>query len=172
MSIELIPKQVKLQVISAAGLACTDMVGKSDPYAKVWWCMHEAHKTRALTNTSDPVWNDRSVTLDFPDSLLAKKHAELHIDVFDKDVGSADDFLGQVKLDCKLIVELGRKGEIVTRPLESNRLHKNANVQGTLTFWLAVVGDDGEAPPDTPRRGGGDAPPSCTAALCRDCTVQ
>lgn len=113
-----------VEVVAAKDLAKADIIGKSDPYARVE--LHNKnkevvgrHQSKYIPVELNPVWNYRC-------SFLAHVTDTLVVDVYDHDTVSSDDFLGKrvfrVKelpedkvLDGWYPLEGGKKGEVHVR---------------------------------------------------------
>ena len=83
----------KINLIKAADLIKSDMIGKSDPYA-VLSHGNQKDRTKTVNNTQNPEWNHRS-EFDFPDADCRT----FDIEVFDADKFGKDKSLGKVTLD-------------------------------------------------------------------------
>ena len=93
------PPPVKRQIVieSAEYLASTDLLGKSDPYAKVFLNGEELGQTAVVEDSLDPVWPASENS--FEVVVAGGRGAALLIEVYDKDVGpDADDLLGTVEI--------------------------------------------------------------------------
>ena len=87
-------KDMRLRVIGCKGLKRADgFVGKSDPYAVVYWNEEKLGTTKTVENDLNPTWNE-----DFPISVNLEHENTLRVAVFDKDKVGEDEFLGQVSL--------------------------------------------------------------------------
>ena len=83
----------KINLIKAADLIKSDMIGKSDPYA-VLSHGNQKDRTKTVNNTQNPQWNHTS-EFDFPDA----GSRTIDIEVFDADKFGKDKSLGKVSLD-------------------------------------------------------------------------
>ena len=81
--------------------------GKSDPYVQVMREDHLLYKTAVKTNTLNPDWNEqfavhlqkRETKLNFKVELFIRfEQSLITIQVFDFDISSADDLLGEAMI--------------------------------------------------------------------------
>ena len=87
-------KDMRLRVIGCKNLKRADgFMGKSDPYAVVYWNGEKLGTTKTIEDNLDPVWNE-----DFPISINLEMKNTLRIAVFDWDKVGDHEFLGQVEL--------------------------------------------------------------------------
>ena len=91
----------KINLIKAADLIKTDIIGKSDPYAVL---SHggQKDKTKTIKNSQDPTWNHVS-EFKVPDT---KDCRTFNIEVFDSDKIGKDKSLGALSLDILDVLEL------------------------------------------------------------------
>eukprot|EP01124_Arcella_intermedia_P024641 TRINITY_DN4207_c0_g1_i1.p1 TRINITY_DN4207_c0_g1~~TRINITY_DN4207_c0_g1_i1.p1 ORF type:complete len:1312 (+),score=378.60 TRINITY_DN4207_c0_g1_i1:111-3938(+) len=105
------------------------MGGTSDPYVRVYK-IHpkkesKIYKSKVINSTLQPLWDETFV---FKGELTE----ELKFEVWDKDVGPTDDFLGQA------IYKLSHVGEEETLLL-GPRNSKDKNIVGTLTIKVILL---------------------------------
>ncbi|KAH7292988.1 hypothetical protein KP509_28G006700 [Ceratopteris richardii] len=93
---------LKVRVIGAKGLVKRD-VFSSDPYAKLDMGGHTV-RTRAEKRTLNPKW-DEELTLVTSDPL-----EPLKVSVYDKDIFSADDMMGEAEVELDSIVNAVKSG--------------------------------------------------------------
>lgn len=110
---------------SARGLRDADSFfggGGSDPYCvcNIVGAGKAKFKTRALDNKTDPVWNESCVLGDF------HKGDKLLFEVFDKDIGKKDDFLGKCEVSSQKVLagfdselKLQETGMVNKKPVEA-----------------------------------------------------
>ncbi|KAI8379779.1 C2 domain-containing protein [Radiomyces spectabilis] len=85
---------LSVTIIEARKLHGEDLIGKNDPYVELWLDEKYKQRTKELSNTNDPVWNQ---TFTFPIEGGSSVH-KLYLKVLDKDpIGS--DKIGEAKLD-------------------------------------------------------------------------
>ncbi|KAH8832955.1 hypothetical protein DL96DRAFT_1584066 [Flagelloscypha sp. PMI_526] len=105
-----------------------DVVGSADPYFIAKLDDKISFVSTVKENTVEPVWNEKWLIKNVP------KHAELIIEVFDKDNGAHDDFIGRAKIS----IDPGTK-EV---ELESGLLKRKVG-----TFWFKLE----SSPPTFPQ---------------------
>merc|ERR1712223_480189 len=99
---EVLSKDVtmKLTVIAARKLKKTGLFGKADPYVAI---SHRTQKTKSnvVKNSLNPEWNFESLL-----TLNENASDEVLLEVYDKDTGSKDDFMGKVSLKIAELKEM------------------------------------------------------------------
>lgn len=100
-----------LEVIVAAGrrLKDQDTFGKNDSYVEIYIDKKYKQKTTTVSNTNDPVWNER-FTFNLQDG-----DDTIHFDVYDDDVGDRD-AIGKCKVKLKNVFDDGKYDEWVKLP--------------------------------------------------------
>merc|ERR1712223_1333256 len=83
---------MKLTVIAARKLKKTGLFGKADPYVALSYGTQKT-KSTVVKNNLNPEWNFESLL-----TLNENASDELLLEVYDKDTGSKDDFMGKVSL--------------------------------------------------------------------------
>jgi hypothetical protein len=101
---------LKVTILHATNLLSADSNGKSDPYVVVK-AGGMAQRTKHVLETLDPVWNK---TMEFQGKLETFLARPLHLKLFDMDVFSADDPLGEVKVSLDYLI-LGGQQDFVER---------------------------------------------------------
>jgi hypothetical protein len=129
-----------LEIVSASGLRKADRYGKSDPYAKVWFNNEWVGQTDPVFKTLAPKWG-RTFEVEVPKA----GGGELLVEVYDHDLGSAHDFLGQIQLT---IPSYGEGAS--DPPLESHRLllKSGKEADGEITLKVGKVERSGWIPGD------------------------
>ena len=128
------PIEVFVRIESGANLPAADSGGVSDPYAKLKMDGHE-YKTTTLHKTVDPVWDQEFVwrgphdTDKMSKSMLAKP---LHIRVYDDDVFSRDDKLGECDVDLAPLVDKLQENE-------ETKAVVNLDTKGTVTLAVKWI---------------------------------
>ena len=130
--------QRQLIIASASGLLSSDRSllgqGSSDPYAVVYWNDTKIAQTEVVQKTLEPVW-EKQVMIKIPD-----RGGDLRIEVFDHDIGSAHDFLGEIRTAIGVGPEWDDNLVLAPRrfPLQQKEglVDGGAQVQGTLTLRL------------------------------------
>merc|ERR1719192_1715879 len=111
---EILSKDVtmKLTVIAARKLKKTGLFGKADPYVAI---SHGTQKTKSnvVKNNLNPEWNFESLL-----TLNENASDEVLLEVYDKDTGSKDDFMGKVSLK---IAELKKMKQGQWVPLQETK---------------------------------------------------
>ena len=82
-----------LELAQCLGLLPADKNGKSDPYVKVT-LGHETYTSKTIFKTLDPVFNE-SFTFEIKSQVLSSDAWSVRLEVWDKDKGSKDEFLGE-----------------------------------------------------------------------------
>jgi len=142
---------------SCNGLKNLDTIGKSDPYAKIFFTDYEGtkihyFKTATIDEELNPVWEQEDITVHyFPGMVLLVK-------IFDQDPGR-DELEGVCKIPLdELMAEAAVGGDFhsITRPLTVDEDNKRANsvsrvlapsgiskkdVRGTVSFSFAYASD-------------------------------
>jgi hypothetical protein len=118
---------LKLTVVGAAGLGKADTAmfggGASDPYCVVRWCGHEIGRTRVIQNDVHPKW-DELFEMSVPKDVVGypvEGGCSLHIEVYDKDLVGADDFLGEVMLEGDKLLHLPPAGVVTDFVLQKKK---------------------------------------------------
>ncbi|MCO5588635.1 hypothetical protein L7F22_042592 [Adiantum nelumboides] len=127
---------LKVRVIKGTYLAIRD-VKTSDPYVVVS-IGHQTMKTRVINSNLNPIWNEE-LMLSVP-----SPPPPLKVQVFDKDLLSADDSMGEAEVDLQPLVSAASLHEGITT---KNRLqvgkwlatNDNALVEDSL-IWLKEDG--------------------------------
>jgi Ca2+-dependent lipid-binding protein len=100
-----------LEVIIAEGrrLKDQDTFGKNDAYVEVYLDKKYKQRTTTISNTNDPVWNQRfTFNIQHGDDAI-------HFDVYDADVADRDS-IGNCKVKLKHVFDDGRFDEWVKLP--------------------------------------------------------
>ncbi|CAM6037517.1 unnamed protein product [Sphagnum compactum] len=87
---------LKVRIVRGIGLAVRDLLS-SDPYVVVT-LGHQVLKTRVINRSLNPVWNEE-IILSVP-----SPPQPLKLQVFDKDVFSADDIMGDAEVDLNPLI--------------------------------------------------------------------
>merc|ERR1712032_1099790 len=109
-----LPKErtLKLTVISARKLKKSGLFGKADPYVALTYGSHKA-KSSVVKNNLNPEWNfDNLLTIN------EKVSDEVLLEVYDKDTGSKDDFMGRGSLPISELTTL-KQGQWI--PLQKTK---------------------------------------------------
>merc|ERR1712218_451819 len=105
-------KPLKLTVVAARKLKKSGLFGKADPYVAI---TYGSQKTRSgvIKNNLNPEWNFESLL-----TLNENASDEVLLEVYDKDTGSKDDFMGKVSLQ---IAELKKMKQGQWVPLQKTK---------------------------------------------------
>lgn len=97
---------LRVEVIDASNLPSADRNGFSDPFCKFYLQGKDIFKTKVQKKTLNPVWNEF-----FELPIRSRTAAEFSVDVWDWDLGGADDFLGRTSINLDML-EPFRKQEV------------------------------------------------------------
>lgn len=89
---------LRCDILDAADLPAADRNGLSDPYCKIYLNDREVFKTAVQKKTLHPVWNEF-----FETPIPSRTAAKFRIDVYDRDLGDKDDFLGSTTANIHLL---------------------------------------------------------------------
>jgi hypothetical protein len=132
---DVIRGELTVTVVSGRELPSGDFNGKSDPYVQVRVGKGPVRKTHAVRSTLDPQWRE-SFTFRVEDCMRQTLFAE----VWDKDYGTADDYLGEVKVHTRALVAAPRNAAWFSLQHKSGKA-----VRGQLFLDIAFVPDGGIA---------------------------
>jgi serine/threonine protein kinase len=126
---------VKVSVIEAKNLAPMDRSGQSDPYVVVKATFSKQQfKTSVIEKTLDPIWKEEFTFHSPPEKgvLLFK--------VWDRDMWTPDDFLGELELPLEGELLDGKEHEI-WRKLDKEPKTKKKDEAGQLHLKICVISD-------------------------------
>ncbi|GMI45359.1 hypothetical protein TrCOL_g8772 [Triparma columacea] len=130
---------VRVCVKSASGLAKADTFGASDPYAVVEFAGRVVGKTRYISKTLNPEWNESKFVVFVPPDC--KEDEFLRVKVYDRDMVGSHEFLGQSTIEgVHLLTDEGLAtiGKVQSRQLQpdSDSTLKGYNdlVKGSVSF--------------------------------------
>eukprot|EP01045_Picozoa_sp_COSAG04_P038623 COSAG04_NODE_10437_length_777_cov_1.418879_1_plen_258_part_11 len=137
------PVDRQVTVVGAEGLLQADgLLGASDPYAVVTFGGVEVGRTDVLEDTLNPRWDSRFLT------SVPPAGGVLRVEVYDHDVASAHDFLGEAE------VQLRRGSEatpfslpVHSYPLKPSARNPGKAVRGTVTFSVEQEDEVEQGPP-------------------------
>ena len=125
---------LRIKVIEARNLLAAETTwlgrqAKSDPFVKVYWCNHKVGQTEVCSQDLDPKWfKNVEHRFNLPH---AGAGCELRLEIFDHDMVSFSDFLGQIVLAgeelCKKEWRRDEGSENVFSYKEEFRLQKRAD---------------------------------------------
>ena len=121
-----------LEVIIAEGrrLKDKDAVGQSDPFVEIYTHKKYKQRTTTMSNTSDPVWNERFTFNIHPEDDT------IHFDVYDADVGDKD-AIGNGKVKLKNVFDDGKFDEWVKLPAHLG-LSVHGEIHVIMNFTVSV----------------------------------
>jgi hypothetical protein len=149
-------RNLRIQIKRCLDLHKADVVGKGDPYVRVWSnCQNialedehsskhsdafqaaaavgatppaiEVHRTVTMSNTSNPVWEDEVIHLRLPEKITPDTCIRFDIMDYDGSTYLNDDFLGQVLLQGEEILRLA-DGENHLLPLSRKSGRRRASL--------------------------------------------
>jgi len=138
-----VPTRVRLTLLSAEGLVPADRNGLSDPFVTIGVgnaLALKEHKTTVKKKTLNPTWNETF------DLMVPENQPYLVFTVFDEDLLSKDDFLGQAAYDCRAGVRQSGTYMLHLMPRANNmmdeKLRETNHGLGILRFraeWLGAA---------------------------------
>ena len=149
------PIMRRLVVMQAVGLRAADKK-TSDPYAIVYWQDREVGQTKVVEKTLDPIWESGFELAVDPQI----GQGTLRIEVFDYDVGSKSDFLGQIEIELGGD-DYGGQGIVMHRrafPLQPDPRKPTERIPGAIVIRLEDP--TGEMTPELQEYDGSVRPPT------------
>lgn len=89
---------LRCDILDAADLPAADRNGLSDPYCKLFLNGQEIYKTAVQKKTLHPSWNEF-----FEIPVPSRTAAKFRIEVYDRDIGDKDDYLGAAEANLQLL---------------------------------------------------------------------
>ena len=132
---QLPPGQAQIYLVKAKELIKTDLIGKSDPYAKIGYGS-QSHTTPTIKNTQEPKW-DFCAKFDVPEG----DQRNVAVEVFDSDKLGRDKSLGKVEVDL---------AELVNNESEEGQWYPLIGVKSGKVLLFADFLEDGAASRDDP----------------------
>ena len=129
------PGRAQVVLVKAKELIKTDLIGKSDPYAKIAYAT-QSHKTPTIKNTQEPKW-DYCANFDIPEG----DKRNVTVEVFDSDKLGRDKSLGKVEVDL---------AELVNNEEEEGRWYPLLGVKSGKVLLFADFLEDGAYDPNDP----------------------
>ncbi|RXH76970.1 hypothetical protein DVH24_019858 [Malus domestica] len=115
---------LEVNLVNAKGLKNTEFFGNMDPYVIIT-CKKQQKKSKVATaQGSNPEWNESFVF------SVADGVTELHLMIMDKDTGTADDFVGELR---QVVAKICKK--------------KKNSSQLTFNIPLRTIYEEGKLPP-------------------------
>ena len=127
---QLPPGQAQIFLVKAKELIKTDLIGKSDPYAKIGYGT-QSHTTPTIKNTQEPKW-DFCAKFDVPEG----DQRNVAVEVFDSDKLGRDKSLGKVEVDL---------AELVNNESEEGQWYPLIGVKSGKVLLFADFLEDGAA---------------------------
>lgn len=115
-----------LHLRKGVGLKGADLNGKSDPYVQAS-IGSQRKQSKVVDKTLDPVWNEE---FEFTGTLQELTSHGLHLKVFDKDMLTRDDLLGEVRVSLDMLLHR-----------DVHEFSEALSTQGSLSFsvtWARV----------------------------------
>jgi len=133
---------LKVLVWRAEGLHAGDLNGRSDPYVLVH-CGADSFRSQTKWKTLSPDFGGFQALL----PIWAVRHQQVRVEIWDEDLGSADDLLGSVELPVSDLVSWGGEG----RSLDLTRSGEECG-SGTVSLsaeWRPFLSDPAGAEVDS-----------------------
>ena len=127
--------QAQIYLVKAKELIKTDLIGKSDPYAKIGYGT-QSHTTPTIKNTQEPKW-DYCAKFDVPEG----DQRNVTLEVFDSDKLGRDKSLGKVEVDL---------AELVNNETGEGQWYPLIGVKSGKVLLFADFLQDGAADPNDP----------------------
>eukprot|EP01115_Flamella_aegyptia_P001786 TRINITY_DN13009_c0_g1_i1.p1 TRINITY_DN13009_c0_g1~~TRINITY_DN13009_c0_g1_i1.p1 ORF type:complete len:131 (+),score=57.72 TRINITY_DN13009_c0_g1_i1:194-586(+) len=122
--------KLTVRIIEAKNLRAEDYNGSSDPYVEVRLKNEvQEFKTKVVKNNLHPHW-DETFTLDIPEHNASS--AVLYFKVYDFDVGTVNDYLGELELPVELFKGRGNVDE--WKPILEKKDNQLKPGQGLLHY--------------------------------------
>jgi len=116
-----------IRVISASNIPVGD-VFSSDPYVLIKYGSQKDLKTKTISNTLEPAWNE-----DF--SFKIQPSTSLRFLIYDEDTFTAHEFLGEYEISHDTLMKLCAEGKPVTHELGNpHKLPIEVQLRGTITL--------------------------------------
>lgn len=109
--------------------------GSADPYVAVGWAKFgkPVWSTRVILDDMEPVWEETSFILVGPEELNAEER--LRVQLWDSDRTSADDDLGKIEVDLKVLMHSSQSnGRMWDRHDNFLAVHRNEKMPGSLDW--------------------------------------
>ncbi|KAI6677156.1 hypothetical protein NL676_037952 [Syzygium grande] len=126
---------LKIRVKRGSDLAVRDIL-TSDPYVVVSLA-HQKWKTRVVKNNCNPEWNDERTL------SIADPNIPINLTVYDKDMITADDKMGEAEVDIKPYMDvLEKRLENLPTPTPIARIQPSRD--NCLAVESSIVWEDGK----------------------------
>ncbi|QCE01228.1 elicitor-responsive protein 1 isoform X1 [Vigna unguiculata] len=129
---------MEVELVKAKGLHDTDVFARMDPYVLLQYKGQERKSRVIHEGGRNPVWNEKFVfRVEYPGSGDQYK---LNLVIMDKDVFSADDFVGQAAVHVKdLLAEGTEKGSAVLRPHKYSVVRADQSYCGEIEVGITFT---------------------------------
>jgi len=123
---------LRIKIVSGRNLVSRDISGKSDPYLRVSQDNVPLHTTATVKRSLNPDWNEQF-------SAVVDNLNPLFIQVYDYDVSSGDDYLGEAVLPLPLPGEVSEEVCLTLKSGECGVLQRKEQDGGLGTVTLRVA---------------------------------
>ena len=127
---------VRVYILRCIDLIAKDITGSSDPYV-VLKLGNNIQKTRVIDQELCPEFHE---VIEFK-NVYIPKDGYINISVYDKDIGSSDDFIGSTYIDITNRWYHDEWNNIQHKPLELRQLFNPYAVgpQGVIELWVDIL---------------------------------
>ncbi|GMJ15031.1 hypothetical protein like AT1G63220 [Hibiscus trionum] len=127
---------LQVVLVSAKGLDNTDFLCNMDPYV-LFTCRTQEQKSRVASGQgSEPEWNE------YFEFNISEGVYELELKIMDSDVGSQDDFVGEVIIPLEPVFEEGNV------PTTAYNVVKDKNYCGEIRIGLSFTPEERQSGDD------------------------
>ncbi|OIW04457.1 hypothetical protein TanjilG_32649 [Lupinus angustifolius] len=129
---------MEVLLVKAKGLHETDIFARMDPYVLLQYKGQERKSSVLHEAGKNPVWNEKIVfRVEYPGSSDPYK---LYLKIMDRDVFSADDFVGQATIYVKdLLAEGAEKGSAKLHPCKYSVVGANQSYCGEIEIGITFT---------------------------------
>jgi hypothetical protein len=133
-------RAVKVRVLGAAHLPYGGFFDKVDPYVKIRVPSSEWQRTKTLSNKCNPRWDQGGNPPEFVFYMVPEDTC-LELEVFDEDLGSADDLMGftKTRFNTQVMRSSSKTGDWVSKHVRltgdgTKKLNKDSKIELMLQF--------------------------------------
>jgi len=134
---------LRMKIVGGRNLVARDISGKSDPYLRVSQDNVPLHTTATVKRSLSPDWNEQF------SAVIDNLNHPLFIQVYDYDVSSGDDYLGEAVLPLPLPGEVSEEVCLTLKSGECSVLQRKEQDGGlgtvTLRVGLTELGEEDSA---------------------------